>query len=717
MKIFIDIGHPAHVHYFKNFIDIMSHKGHTFFITAREKECTSELLTHYKIPFHSRGKGSKTIIGKFIYMLKADKILLKHAIKFKPDVFLSFASPYAAQTSWLLNKPHISFDDTDHVRLARLFYLPFTTNLFTPFCFKKELGKKQIRFKSFMELFYLHPTRFTPDRSVLDLLKLKEGDKFVVLRFISWEASHDFGVNGMKTLEKLELINNLSKSHKIFISAEYELPDNLKKFKLNIPPNKLHDILAFASLVISEGATIASECSMLGTPVIYINPLNAGTLQAQEQYGLLYNYRNFKRVIDTSNDILNNSNYKEQNIKRRDRMLSELIDPNQILVQFFDNNLKIDDHLKLKRFLFYLVHPAKYQFHKVQINALKAKGHTVDIVINTKDILEDLLKEDGWQYTNIFPKSRKIKGVHVYIAAFISIFLTVWRLLKYTRGKKYDVFVGDLLSIVGRLKGVTAFYATDDVLAAVPEQIVFFKTVKYIIAPEVTDIGPYKNKKIAYRGYKALAHLHPNHFIPDSNKLSPELREDAYFLIRCTGFGATHDIGKSGISDDILLKIIPILEPFGKILITSERKLPQQLEKYQLKIRKNDITHYIYFAQIFIGDSTTMCTEAAVLGTPAVEFDEYFYEIEQMLEIERKYQLIHCFRTNQDQEFLNKIFSLVQTNDLKKIYKERRDQLLSETIDVSSFLIWLFENNPESINEYFKNPDLIMNKFKSEIKN
>ncbi|MFW5804449.1 MAG: DUF354 domain-containing protein, partial [bacterium] len=35
MKILIDIGHPAHVHYFKNFITKMSQKGHSFIVIAR----------------------------------------------------------------------------------------------------------------------------------------------------------------------------------------------------------------------------------------------------------------------------------------------------------------------------------------------------------------------------------------------------------------------------------------------------------------------------------------------------------------------------------------------------------------------------------------------------------------------------------------------------------------------------------------------------------
>ena len=123
------------------------------------------------------------------------------------------------------------------------------------------------------------------------------------------------------------------------------------------------------------------------------------------------------------------------------------------------------------RFLFYLVHPAKYHFHKVQINELKKHGHQVDVLINTKDILEGLVKEEGWEYSNIFPNTRKIRGLHVYLAAVISIFKTVNRLLKFTKGKKYDLFIGDLTSILGRLKRVPSLYPTDDVLAAVPEQI------------------------------------------------------------------------------------------------------------------------------------------------------------------------------------------------------------------------------------------------------
>ena len=45
MNIFIDIGHPAHVHYFKNLIKIMEKEHEAIFtVTSRDKEMAHYLL-------------------------------------------------------------------------------------------------------------------------------------------------------------------------------------------------------------------------------------------------------------------------------------------------------------------------------------------------------------------------------------------------------------------------------------------------------------------------------------------------------------------------------------------------------------------------------------------------------------------------------------------------------------------------------------------------
>ena len=85
MKILIDIGHPAHVHYFRNFIEQMRIRGHEFRVISRDKEVTFDLLRKYNIPFTSRGKGGRGFFGKILYILKADLQLIREGLQFKPD--------------------------------------------------------------------------------------------------------------------------------------------------------------------------------------------------------------------------------------------------------------------------------------------------------------------------------------------------------------------------------------------------------------------------------------------------------------------------------------------------------------------------------------------------------------------------------------------------------------------------------------------------------
>ena len=96
--------------------------------------------------------------------------------------------------------------------------------------------------------------------------------------------------------------------------------------------------------------------------------------------------------------------------------------------------------------------------------------------------------------------------------------------MKFTKNKKYDLFIGDLLTIVGLIRKVPTIFATDDTLKAVPQGALFYKTATHIVAPFITDLGPYNKKKIGYYGYKAIAHLHPNHFaIVEQNKVDLHL--------------------------------------------------------------------------------------------------------------------------------------------------------------------------------------------------
>jgi predicted glycosyltransferase len=336
MKILIDIGHPGHVHLFKNFTKIMQAKGHQFLFTCRQKEFEIELLKAEDFNFKSFGKKFNTTLGKVFGLLKFGVLEFFYGLRFKPDLLMSHGSPYAAQASFFLRKPHISFEDTGNMEQVNL-YLPFTDCVLTSNAFHKELGEKQIRYAGYHELAYLHPNNFRPDEAVFKYLKIDSSEKFVLLRFVSWNASHDVNQSGLNLNEKREIIRFLEKTHTVFISAEGDLTAEFEKYRIQIPPEEMHHVLAFADMFIGEGATMASECAVLGTPALYINSIMAGTIDEQVYYGLLFNYKNGVQVLEKIKELLADSEIKETFQNRRKQLLDDKIDVTAFMVWFIEN--------------------------------------------------------------------------------------------------------------------------------------------------------------------------------------------------------------------------------------------------------------------------------------------------------------------------------------------------------------------------------------------
>lgn len=335
MKILIDIGHPAHVHYFRNFINIMSSKGHKFLIVAREKEVTHELLNNFNIAFVSRGKGSNKIVGKLLYILKADFIILRLARKFKPDLFMSFASPYAAQVSFLMGKPHISLDDTEHAKREKLFYTPFTESILSPDCYIGNLGKKQLRVKSFAEFLYLHRNYYHFNGKSPQELNIPANKPFVLLRFIAWNASHDIGQKGLSFEEKEHLITQLIKrGYEIRISSEGNLPEEFLPYKLSVPVHKIHDVISAASLFIGESGTMSTEACILGTPAFFINSLDAGVFREEVQRGLLFHLKSSEGAVKFILEKIDTPGFREHHRAAVEKLHAEKIDFTAMLVDF-----------------------------------------------------------------------------------------------------------------------------------------------------------------------------------------------------------------------------------------------------------------------------------------------------------------------------------------------------------------------------------------------
>lgn len=336
-RVLIDVGHPAQVHQFKNLYKNLTSRGIDVLIVAKDKEMSEYLLKTYNINYLIIDKTKKGIISKLINLPRVYFRMYKIIKMFNPDILLSRFSFQSSHLAFLLNIPHIGFTDTEHVNFSDKLTVGFVDVKITANSYSKNLGKNHFRYNGNIELFYLHPDRFSPDITIKKELGLRTNEKYAIVRFVSWDAHHDIGEKGMSKEIKIELIRELDKKVKVFITSENDLPEEFKKYQIKIKPDRIHHALAFADVYVGEGGTMASEAACLGVPSIYINSLDAGVFQEEEEYGLLYSFRNLNGVIDKVKEIIQNPDCTSNHKLKLSKFLSNKIDVTSFIFWFIEN--------------------------------------------------------------------------------------------------------------------------------------------------------------------------------------------------------------------------------------------------------------------------------------------------------------------------------------------------------------------------------------------
>jgi uncharacterized protein len=350
MKILIDICHPAHVHLFRNFIKIMKGKGHYVYITVKDIPAAKELLKLYNIRYIDYGSKSDSLIGKTFNQLKYDRDVRNIANELEIDVgigtsiTIAHVSKIAKFVSFVLDD-----DDSDVEPLFAKFAHPFADYLISPDVLMYDrLKNNHILYPGYHELSYLHPKRFTPDKTILSKLTLNEGEKYFVLRFNAFKAHHDIGAKGLNISQKNQLISLLNKYGKVFITTEDILDNEYNEYRLSLPPTDIFSVLYYATLFIGDSQTMTNEAAVLGTPAIRFNSFvdRISYLKEQEnKYNLAFGYKpnDFNSLLKKVKELLNIENIKEEWKSRKERMLSEKIDVTDFLVHLID---KFPDSIK-----------------------------------------------------------------------------------------------------------------------------------------------------------------------------------------------------------------------------------------------------------------------------------------------------------------------------------------------------------------------------------
>ncbi len=191
-------------------------------------------------------------------------------------------------------------------------------------------------------------------------------------------------------------------------------------------------------------------------------------------------------------------------------------------------------------------------------------------------------------------------------------------------------------------------------------------------------------KQLRYAGYQQLAYTHPNVFTPDDSCLAVEglEKDEPFSIVRLVNWQAVHDYGDHGVTQ--LRDVVETLSRYGRVILSSEKPLPADLASLQMRGPRRNMLHLQAFARLFFGESATMASECAMLGTPAIflSTSRRGYIDEQ----QERYDMVYAFHETGQEAALARAVELLEDPQTPARWQAKREKMLAELIDVSAFI-------------------------------
>lgn len=168
---------------------------------------------------------------------------------------------------------------------------------------------------------------------------MEKDEEYVLLRFNAFDAVHDFNVYGFSDQDKIQLVNELERYAKVFISSEAGVPDKIKDRVMNFPKSRIHDVIFYAKMLVTDTQTMTTEAAILGTPAIrcnnFVGPNDMGNfIELEEKYGLIYNFNKPDLAIHKAVELIQEKNLKQNWTEKREKLFNEKTDMTEFMVWF-----------------------------------------------------------------------------------------------------------------------------------------------------------------------------------------------------------------------------------------------------------------------------------------------------------------------------------------------------------------------------------------------
>lgn len=335
--------------------------------------------------------------------------------------------------------------------------------------------------------------------------------------------------------------------------------------------------------------------------------------------------------------------------------------------------------------LFDILHPAHVHLFRNVIHELEDRGAKTFVASRIKDVTVPLL--DAYEIDHV-PLTRQGKTFPRLVS---ELAIREARLLSVALRVQPDVMVSRInpaTAHVSRLVDASNVFVKDTRIGSPVMRAAYRITtdpfVDRICAPPSFDLSIPEEKRRPL-DFQELAYLHPRYFDPDpaileAHGVDPE---STYFVIRLAGWDAHHDIGHRGISPSAVSELVSMLSEQGTVYISAEKGLPEELSAHRLPTPPAHIHAMLYHADLYVGDSGTMSTEAAILGTPSVRTSSLVGKREENVfrELEDRYGLLRSFAD--ERRALAYVRGFLEGDVDRAAWRDKREQLIDDKPDVT----------------------------------
>jgi hypothetical protein len=341
------------------------------------------------------------------------------------------------------------------------------------------------------------------------------------------------------------------------------------------------------------------------------------------------------------------------------------------------------------RVLFDVQHPAQVHLFKHAVRTLQRGGHETLVTAREKELTVPLLEAYDIDHRVLSRRGEGLAGLALEAA------VREFRLLSVAQAFGPDVVVSRLSPStvhVSRLLGCrNVVFEDTNVATDLVGRGYYAVTLPFVdtlcVPPGLGLPAPEGRTRTV--AFQELAYLHPDRFNPDRRRLeaSGVPVTGSYSVVRLSGWDAYHDRGHAGLSPATATDLVSTLSERGPVYVSTEGDPPPVFEGRELPVSPHLVHDLLHYADLYVGDSGTMSSEAAMLGTPAVRVNTVpsSEDPHTFVELERTYDLLYSF--SDEAAAVERAVALARDPDAKAEWLRKRERLAAEQGDVTDRMV------------------------------